>query len=320
MSKQSEQIPPLISVIIPTYNRRVKVVRAVNSLLQQTYHPIEIIVVDDGSSDGTVSHLQKSFGKRIKLLALPHSGHPNRARNAGINAATGDYIAFLDSDDCYLPEKLEKQISFLQSNPQYDLVYCDMKMVNDKGNLIADSWFEDRDRMRQGNIFTFNLFLFDSNNSGFELYLNWLLIPKRILNEIGGLSIEFDFLEDWEFTLRLTARYTFGCIKQSLVIAERRAGDNYAHQYSQSYFVDPARYAVPILQALKQNQLRQHSELLQEAIRHYYLLSIKRQFACGTVCKGCSYWLSFFQTSPDFVLLINSIPAAIKGIIQRYLR
>ncbi|MBD3384424.1 glycosyltransferase [candidate division KSB1 bacterium] len=320
MSKRSEQMQPLISVIIPTYNRRVKVVRAVNSLLQQTYHPIEIIVVDDGSSDGTVSHLQKSFGKRLKLLALPHSGHPNRARNAGINAATGDYIAFLDSDDCYLPEKLEKQIRFLQRHPRYDLVYCDMKMVNDTGDLIADSWFEDRDRMRQGNIFKFNLFLFDGNNSGFEIYLNWLLIPKWILNDIGGLSIEFNFLEDWEFTLRLSARYSIGCIKKSLVVAERRAGDNYANQYSQSYISDPARYAVPILQALKQKQLQQHSELLQKAIRHYYLLSIKRQFACGTVRKGCSYWLRLFQTSPDFVLLINSIPTAIKGILQRYLR
>jgi glycosyltransferase involved in cell wall biosynthesis len=308
----------LISVIIPTFNRRTKVVRAIKSVLGQTHDHVEIIVVDDGSTDGTVEYLKKNFHNRIKCLCLPHSGNPNSARNRGIESARGTYIAFLDSDDWYLPEKLEKQIHFLWTHPQYDIVYCDMKVVDDNGRLIADSWFQNDNRMQQGDIFKFNLFLHDRDNRGFELYLNWLLIPRSVFAEIGLLCEKFDYLEDWEFTLRLTSRYSFGCIKQSLVVAERRSGDNYAQKFSRCYAKNPATFAVPVLQHLKRNKRKARKALLQKAIRHYYLLSARRELTSGSLKSGWTAWLNFGRTLPDPVCIFSSVIAMMKSMIKRY--
>ncbi len=322
MSKAIDSAPescaPLISVIIPTFNRRTKVLRAVNSVLGQTYDHIEVVVVDDGSTDGTIEHLMKNFENRIKCLRGPHSGNPNSARNRGIESAKGTYIAFLDSDDRYLPEKLEKQILYLQTHPQYDIAYCDMKVMDDKGQLLAGSWFQNKNRMQQGDIFKFNLFLHDRENRGFELYLNWLLIPRSVFEEIGLLCEKFDYLEDWEFTLRLTSRYSFGCIKQSLVVAERRSGDNYAQKFSRHYVKNPATFAVPVLQYLKQHKLRDRKALLQKAIRHYYLLSAKRELTSGSLKDGLKAWLNFARTLPNPVRIISSVIVVMKSMIKRY--
>lgn len=100
----------LISVIIPTWNRANKVVCAVNSVLQQTYQNFEIIIADDGSTDQTENIFRNHSDKRIKYLHLEHSGLPAVARNAALHETRGDWIAFLDSDDEWLPNKLEEQI------------------------------------------------------------------------------------------------------------------------------------------------------------------------------------------------------------------
>ena len=105
----------LISVIIPTYNRSDFLKEAIESVLEQTYQPFELIVVDDGSTDDTASVLSCYAGK-ISALSAYHGG-PSAARNYGIKAARGDYIAFLVSDDIWLPGKLSAQIRFFQPNP-----------------------------------------------------------------------------------------------------------------------------------------------------------------------------------------------------------
>src|SRR6267143_7088888 len=102
----------LVSAIIPTYNREAVVTHAVESILNQTYSHIEVIVVDDGSTDGTQERLLK-YGSRITVIAQKNAG-PAAARNRGIRASRGQLIAFLDSDDLWLPNKLERQISLMQ--------------------------------------------------------------------------------------------------------------------------------------------------------------------------------------------------------------
>ena len=109
---------PLVSVIIPTYNRATLVVEAVASALAQTYRDFEVLVVDDGSTDGTLKALAPFLGE-VKLLRLSRRRGVSAARNLGIRAARSRWLAFLDSDDLWLPEKLARQMAFLAQRPGF---------------------------------------------------------------------------------------------------------------------------------------------------------------------------------------------------------
>ena len=108
---------PLVSAIIPTFNRAQALARAVASVLAQSWSNLEIIVVDDGSTDNSVDLLQSRFGSRIRLLHLPCNRGVSYARNRGIELSQGSFIAFLDSDDLWQPEKIERQLAFMQADP-----------------------------------------------------------------------------------------------------------------------------------------------------------------------------------------------------------
>ena len=108
---------PLVSIVVPTYNRLAYLRQAVQSVFDQTYRQWELIVVDDGSTDGTAAYVA-SLGGRVRALTLPRRGGAARARNAGVGAARGAYVAFLDSDDLWLPEKLAIQMAGLRERTQ----------------------------------------------------------------------------------------------------------------------------------------------------------------------------------------------------------
>ena len=110
----------LISVIIPTFNRKDFIWAAINSVLIQTYINYEIIVVDDGSTDNTSEIIRNYKDNKLKYFKIPHSGISAKVRNYGISQAEGKYIAFLDSDDIWMPKKLEKQISIGIANSGFN--------------------------------------------------------------------------------------------------------------------------------------------------------------------------------------------------------
>ncbi len=131
------QYPPtegLVSVIIPTFNRENSIVRSVESVLKQTYKNLEVIVVDDGSSDGTLSCLEKVQDARLRVVSMPVNGGAPAARNYGISLAKGAYIALQDSDDVWLPEKLALQQAFLEEGG-YDFVFCQSTYYGNNGSF-----------------------------------------------------------------------------------------------------------------------------------------------------------------------------------------
>lgn len=125
---------PLVSVIIPFYNRIDWVIESINSVLNQTYDNLEIILVDDGSNSNNKIPNEILSDPRIILLRQKNKG-PSSARNIGIKRASGKYIAFLDSDDLFLPEKLEKQIKFMEDNKEIYLSYTSYQYINEKRKL-----------------------------------------------------------------------------------------------------------------------------------------------------------------------------------------
>ena len=114
---------PVLSVVIPTYNRLPRVKDAVESVLKQTYRDFEFWVVDDGSTDGTGEAL-RAFGNKIQYIFQDNKG-VSAARNLGARISRGKYLAFLDSDDLWEPKKLETQVRCMEANPQFPLCYTD---------------------------------------------------------------------------------------------------------------------------------------------------------------------------------------------------
>lgn len=129
---------PLVSVIIPTYQRVAKLERAIRSIAQQNYPNVEIIVVDDHSSDSTFElvHRLQDEDPRIQYIRMESNVGPAGARNAGVAKSKGDYIAFLDSDDEWLPEKLRLQVDVLEEFPDAGIVFTDCRMINTKTGSI----------------------------------------------------------------------------------------------------------------------------------------------------------------------------------------
>ena len=187
---------PLISVIIPTYNSKVYLKRAVKSVLNQTYKNLEIYVIDDGSIDQTRTLMKQliSKDKRINYVKIKHSGLPSVARNAGLKKAKGNYIALLDHDDYWFSDKLRKQLTFFLKDKRIDIL-CSNAHINNKKrllNLHTNQFFTLSGLLNVNNVITSSV-IFNSDiiktvgvfneqsNLGYEDYEFWLrcLIKKR---------------------------------------------------------------------------------------------------------------------------------------------
>ena len=116
---------PLVSVIIPAYNAQKYIREALDSVLAQTYSSFEIIVVEDSSTDDTAKIIKSYIDPRVKFVHQEKKGQ-TAARDEGMRRASGKYLAFLDADDVYLPQKLERQVGYMEAHPECGLCYCDL--------------------------------------------------------------------------------------------------------------------------------------------------------------------------------------------------
>lgn len=182
-----------VSVVIPTLNRRELLRRAVGSALAQTGVEVEILIADDGSTDGTREEWTASGDGRIRLLPLEHGG-ACRARNRGVAAATGEYIAFLDSDDTWVPDKLAKQIRFLEDTGA-DAVFSAFRHWDNGVCTVRPGEEILPGRIRKEQLLLYN---FVSTQT--------VLGRSECLREVP-FDERFPRMQDWEFALRLTERF-----------------------------------------------------------------------------------------------------------------
>lgn len=190
----------MISVIIPTYNRGSRILASVDSVLSQTYRDIELIIVDDGSTDDTESVIKGIKDERVRYARQNNQG-ACAARNYGIRLAKGDYIAFQDSDDQWYKEKLEKQIRFLEEMDA-DVVFC--KMLEKCGSF---------ERVVPANIKEGRLGYRDSlMGIGTQS-----LFMKAAIAEQNAFDIDFPRLQDLEWILRANEKYKIYCMDEVLV-------------------------------------------------------------------------------------------------------
>jgi glycosyltransferase involved in cell wall biosynthesis len=189
--------PPLVTVVTPAYNVAKYIGETVDSVLRQTFHDFEYLVVDDGSTDNSVEVIKAHVGDdpRFRLVQGEHRG-PSAARNAGIREAKGQYIAFLDGDDRWHPKFLERQLQLIQSlPPDVGVVFCRSRLVLENGTLVFLQW------QRAGR-YDFDDVLVDSNpaRNGSSL-----LIRASCFADVGGFDEDLRRLEDLDMWLRIAA-------------------------------------------------------------------------------------------------------------------
>lgn len=203
---------PKVSVIISTHNRENLIRGAIDSCLNQSFKDLEIIVVDDGSTDNTKEVL-KGYGSSICYIYQEQRGRAE-ARNRGIKLARGEYIAFLDDDDLWLPQKLEKQVKFLDANPAIGLAHTFVELVDAQNCLLKEATEKLLQLYKKA---AKTGYTYATMSRSCVMFTSTVIVRKECFDRIGDFDPRTETFEDWDFYLRFALEYHIGTIPEPLV-------------------------------------------------------------------------------------------------------
>src|SRR4030043_97742 len=253
-----------VSVIIPTYNRAQTLAEAIDSVLSQTFKDFELIVVDNYSTDATESVVNAYTDRRIRYFKNQNNGLVSINRNFGIEKSHGEYIAFLDDDDLWLPEKIARQVPLLDSNTELGLVYTDCYIIDVSGTAREKTYFASTKPIR-GSVLSELL----RNNS---VPLSTVISKREVLDKVGVFNPAYRIAQDYDLWLRIAQYYPIDFIEQPLV-----------------------KYRLHRESVSMKNHLLNYKEDLQ--IRGNWLKKnpdLKKEL--GGRCKAVKYWSIFLGT------------------------
>ena len=188
-----------ISVIIPTYNRRDFIIKAIESVLKQSFLPKEIIIVDDGSADNTSTVIKDIFKDKIQLIRLDKNYGVSYARNIGVQHCSGEFIAFLDSDDLWITTKLKNQIQYLKNNPFFQILQSEEIWIRNNKRINPCK----HHKKKEGWIWDISLLRCMISPSS-------VLMTKALFLKFGGFNSSFVVCEDYDLWLKITRYYPVG--------------------------------------------------------------------------------------------------------------
>jgi glycosyltransferase involved in cell wall biosynthesis len=245
------EVKPLISVIIPTYNRKDLLVDAIRSIMAQEPKNYEIIIVDDGSTDGTEEYI-KSFlrhGSGQEILPVRFfekiNGGVAAARNFGIKQARGEYLAFLDADDVWIEGLLSTVMEYFKSHKNISVVYTDQR-------ISVDYVTQKRSRFKRNppkHKFPVPFFIDNS-----PIQISSVVIKKKVLDDVGGFNEKMRIHEDVELWNRISEKYEFGYIEKPLALYRLRS-DNISGYTNKKQFVSEGRKYLEIYMERRKNRL-----------------------------------------------------------------
>lgn len=205
--------PPEVSVVVTCYNYAHYLEGCMQSILAQTYQNFEIILIDDGSTDETPDIARKFQAVPNFFYVRQSNSGQARATNRGIELARGTYVAFLDADDAWLPEKLEKQIA-LFDQPRVGVVYNRLREMDPEGNILEVGPVGRRWQPQAGSVIKWLLF---ENFVPFSSSI----VRKQCLQELGGLDESLSMVTDWDLWLRLSMHWEFDYVDEHLLLYRR---------------------------------------------------------------------------------------------------
>jgi glycosyltransferase involved in cell wall biosynthesis len=292
--------PPLVSIIIPTYNRAHLISETIRSVLNQTFDNWEILIIDDGSEDQTDELIDAFQDRRIKYLCIQHTGNFGRVRNEGLKLASGIYIAFLDSDDIWEPHKLEKQIALLEQHDGAYFIFNNVEFFGTESFSQPPGFAE----FLHGN---FLIPMLEEN--GLVFYPSTLLFHRKVIEKIGLLDESLVFANDLKYFLTLSHHFTGIFINDRLVKIRR-------HKLNTTRFVsaDILLENISILGELYQaNAIAE--ETFKSRIIHYYYKMALTQLRQKQHWRSAISFYSYIKQNPShwkgWARLIQAIMYAI---------
>jgi glycosyltransferase involved in cell wall biosynthesis len=213
---------PRVSVVIPTFNRRAFIGPTVESVLAQTMRDLEVVVVDDGSTDGTAEFLEAQFGEAIRVIRLPCNHGRSTARNTGWALARGEFVAFLDSDDIWLPGKLAAQLPHFD-DPAVALVHCRVGKIDRNGAPLEadsaelDAAFEDAAARGYG--------YGGITETWCRMYTSAVVLRRDLLRRTAGFDPRFSNFEDWDLLWRVARDGEVATVREALVMHRTHPGN-----------------------------------------------------------------------------------------------
>lgn len=202
----------MVTAIIASFNRRSYIRSAIDSVLLQTYPNFELIVIDDGSTDGTGELLQKHYGDRIRYAFQENKGR-SEARNHGIRLAQGEYIAFLDSDDVWESEKVARQVAFMDQNPEYGLSHTFTSVISASGDPLPADTFT---RLRNHSRGIQSGYSYGALTRRCIMFLSTVMVRSSLIPAIGFMDREIPAFEDWDWYLRAALVTKIGTLSEAL--------------------------------------------------------------------------------------------------------
>ncbi len=302
---------PKISVIIPTYNSARYLPEAIESVLAQSYRDFEIIVIDDGSTDNT-KDVVRPYRDRIIYLHGDNAG-PSAARNRGIRASSGPYVAFLDADDLWYPDKLKRQLEVFSANRDYDLVHTDASYTRSLSSPPERTWFSLKKKVSSGSVFS------DLLNECF-IILSSVVVKRECLERVGLFDQKIGRWEGYDLWLRIAFERQIGLIETPLYF--RRIHE------TNRFYSDPLKEVSNYITVMKKWQDR--SQDLADSDRKKIRLQLSgaylRQFAyyaaAGTAIEARQAlkhsWAQGFSLLGFACWALSALPASVVKTMLSY--
>ena len=261
---------PTVSVVIPTYNRADVIERSIKSIQDQTYQDFEIMLVDDASTDNTDEVVRRIQDERIRYIKLEKNSGPSHSRNVGIKESQGKYIAFLDDDDEWLPDKLEAQVSlFDDTNNRVGAVYSAFWRIQKNKRVYIPS---PKIKKKEGDIL----------KNVLERYMIGtpaIIVRKDVLDEVGYFDVALQALVDWDLWIRIARSYHFRFVDRPLTVSH----------YSKVSVSANRMNVVAAYEVL----LKKHADIIlknRKAIAKVYLQMGNQYSHCGNASEGRKYF------------------------------
>ena len=265
----------LVSIIIATYNHAKFIEQTIDSVLSQSYYNFELIIVDDGSTDNTNQVVGKYEDSRIKYILIDHSGRPATPRNEGISISKGKYIAFLDSDDLWMPDFLEKSLQYFNIDKNIGVVTSKLYFINSNSDITYNTF---HDSIADNEIFGFDKLFFQN-----VVNLSAAIVRRECLEKTGNFneSNKFRGVEDYHLWLRISSEYKIYFLSQVLGYYrkhEEGISTNINQQLANKYntLIDISKNFPHLIKPINRSAYKQiktiQIRLLKNYIKKYYLI------------------------------------------------